>query len=1218
MTAARCSDEPLAQNQQDSTVDTTIEHLSEGLRAENRQHSGIATTGQPDEDARDLFPQHEVEVQAAAINRAVTQTNTLGTLLDSQSGDRWTTAFAEAMAGLDDVARGVVMASSVHDIHQIFARLDDAESAHKKDSLIRRGMSRVRGPLTWLDAALSAASPFAALEPTASSAFGIARGVTTLAIGVCGVEARLSGNIKQMLEQIAVIDDCDNVTQSFDSKGIHKALVAVYRDLLAFYCSAIKILTRQATVLALLSEQLNERLPPLVDNYVNDSKLLNQHIKNATDALLKKIEEMLIDAKVQQLLGAQRLPKTRNRHNELSQSIAKEACEWAVADDAFTTWLAGCGDAALPIEQRTLAVFGEMGCGKTITMAYLVDYIGLLYSSQMPRAMRTYYYIVSDETGRPLEVYLSLIQQLMDQKKFLKILFDRWDEEQKDKGMLGQTQDPFLLSQFLIKAVKAIERPLFIFIDGLDECRGSIDGGAGHILSVLKQCSEASPLVRVCVSSRNQQHIRSLLCDNLVMYVPRAAARDTSIVTHIVERRLAYLNSAGQAIVVEGLSKSAEGSAIWVRLAVELLAKRKIRAPTRLEAFIKEIPGTTVLDLYAKLYAQVTEDDLENCLLLSTALEILAVAERPMSVAELSWAVALSENEREGRTPESSLCVADLTAIVDPDRLLDFLYPFIVSANVNQGDEHARQVRLNHHSVREHVLLSSPQQWVELAANPELARNQSQISRRQAQLHGQIARQCVRYLLLDDLKSLDLFTAQNENTQAFDEIGGLGFMEVSFMEENEDDPAAESHTILSNADAEEGFYNPADRGFGQFFVYASCYWLEHMQKANIQSPVDLADVLTLADERNRWAQNWWKQFHRPDRTIKEDEARQRPRFHDVLTLLSLYGSDNQLREAVSHQVDSATSYDDTARRVSPFRNSIVEVLRIGNPERLPLLLPHDRGRDLKEVADLFLLVLENWARDQRTETPYGDNGDGKYGPVFDHMLQASDLLIDQRWGNELLCLAASHGCLPVLRRLFDAAKESAPLRQEILRCPDRQVWDCAHQSVGMAVWNGHTAVVKYLLAQGGVCDSHLRYRDQKGCTVLHLAARRGDAQMIRILCERLPDAVDERRENGDTPLQILVFDRRPVELATILLEFGGDVRSGSSKPGACCEVEKMDVGPNGDLSDWHEPLRMAARYGDLAMCRGLIKSSGRHDLIWVVAVESEEIASQLNDDLGLE
>lgn len=383
-----------------------------------------------------------------------------------------------------------------------------------------------------------------------------------------------------------------------------------------------------------------------------------------------------------------------------------------MTDSAFKTWITGCGDAALPVEKRILAVLGDMGYGKTTTMVYLVEYSGTLYSSQMPHVSRAYYYINSDGTGRPLDVYLGLIVQFMDQKKFLRVLFDRWDDEQKEKGILGQTQDPLLLSQFLIKAIKAMERPLFIFVDGLDECRDSVGGGANHILSVLQQCAEASPLVRICVSARNHQHIKNLLSGNLITDVPRAATRDSSIVKHLVEKSLAYLNPQRRAIVVEGLSKLADGSAIWVSPAVKLLAKRKIRALRPLKAFrafIDEIPGITVLGLYAKLYGQVTEDELDNCPLLSIALEILAVTERPMSIAELSWAVALVEEDSDGYSgSQSALCINEVTALVDPDRLLGFLYPFIVMTNFSVEDEQARQVHLNHHSVREHVLQSPP------------------------------------------------------------------------------------------------------------------------------------------------------------------------------------------------------------------------------------------------------------------------------------------------------------------------------------------------------------------------------------------------------------------------------------------------------------------------------------------------------------------------------
>lgn len=437
---------------------------------------------------------------------------------------------------------------------------------------------------------------------------------------------------------------------------------------------------------------------------------------------------------------------------------------------------------------------------------------------------------------------------------------------------------------------------------------------------------------------------------------------------------------------------------------------------------------------------------------------------------------------------------------------------------------------------------------------------------------------------MDEFKSLELFTQEDKNTQVFGELCDIPF---AFMDDEDSvDEAEHGEEQLTEfaippdttKTEVEGFYEPAGRGFGHFFVYASCHWLEHMHKADIQvetahdvktlkgakPPICLSDVLRLAEQQGGQEPNWWKQFYRPDCTVKEDESSQRPACHDFLTLLSLYGSDSQLREAVRHERSTAGSYDDTVRRLSPFRNAIAEILRIGDPERLPLLLPYERGRDLKEVADLFSLVLEHWARDQRQAEKLGENSsDHKYEPVFDHMLRASELLIEQSWDNELLCISAGYGCLPFVRRLFGAADQSPALRQEILRCPDRQGWDHLHQSVGMAAWHGHTAVVEYLLDQDGVREGHLRHRSPKGGdTVLHQGARGGAVQMLRMLCEALPEAVSERRKDKDTPLQVLVFSRRSVELVAALLEAGG---AGVRSSRRCSGV--VVVGPNGELSD---------------------------------------------------
>jgi hypothetical protein len=45
-----------------------------------------------------------------------------------------------------------------------------------------------------------------------------------------------------------------------------------------------------------------------------------------------------------------------------------------------------------------------------------------------------------------------------------------------------------------------------------------------------------------------------------------------------------------------------------------------------------------------------------------------------------------------------------------------------------------------------------------------------------------------------------------------------------------DDDIGVRHTLDSSWENwEEGMvrYDPADRGFGEFFVYASCYWISH-------------------------------------------------------------------------------------------------------------------------------------------------------------------------------------------------------------------------------------------------------------------------------------------------------------------------------------------------------------------------------------------------------
>lgn len=168
----------------------------------------------------------------------------------------------------------------------------------------------------------------------------------------------------------------------------------------------------------------------------------------------------------------------------------------------------------------------------------------------------------------------------------------------------------------------------------------------------------------------------------------------------------------------------------------------------------------------------------------------------------------------------------------------------------------------------------------------------------------------------------------------------------------------------------------------------------------------------------------------------------------------------------------------------------------------------------------------------------------------------------------------------MVKRLFGEATRRPAMRDGLLRDVPRDS-NCPnyHQSVGEAVWHNRVEILHYLLKQEGI-EVHLRHRDSGGYNVLHKAARRCNPEVVSLLISHFPEGVNQSNKNGDTPLRLVVFEQGPsgrLESAKILLMQGhADVRTG------CAD----------ELSSWEEPLRMAARNGDIAMCRVLVEVGG--------------------------
>jgi hypothetical protein len=61
---------------------------------------------------------------------------------------------------------------------------------------------------------------------------------------------------------------------------------------------------------------------------------------------------------------------------------------------------------------------------------------------------------------------------------------------------------------------------------------------------------------------------------------------------------------------------------------------------------------------------------------------------------------------------------------------------------------------------------------------------------------------------------------------------------------------------LGNEEAEEIYYNTAERGFGEFYVYGSCFWVDHFRVSTLELLLDNIDIVKfykVSSKKPDWA-----------------------------------------------------------------------------------------------------------------------------------------------------------------------------------------------------------------------------------------------------------------------------------------------------------------------------------------------------------------------------
>ncbi|KAF5228974.1 hypothetical protein FAUST_10708 [Fusarium austroamericanum] len=426
--------------------------------------------------------------------------------------------------------------------------------------------------------------------------------------------------------------------------------------------------------------------------------------------------------------------------------------------------------------------------------------------------------------------------------------------------------------------------------------------------------------------------------------------RDKIIAEKIVETRLAPLTADTKQLVVERLSSLTQGSAIWTTMTVETIAALKIRAPGRMKKPVLSMRWTGTGGPKHGSYG----------------VEILGVARRRLSILELTWAVALGVAD-----PDIST-VAEVAELVDTQGIMALIQPFIASTDFK--DFKKRQITVVHESAKEFILnelaLSRPrlQDVGKLRAEGRAA--DSLISLR---LENNIFDICVRYLLLDEINNLPLFS---EEQMAIEELT----QNLDLF--TDDDDAAAYTTDCSWENWEEGMirYDPADRGFGE------CVTAEPLP--------DLRNIEKLCQANSTRLHNWTSQDSRPD-CIVQARFEFDGSLYDPLSIASLYGSEELLFEMLEKSEFESDEFLPNTALVA-----VDQILQWGDLCRLRMLFfGRETGRYLQNLK-FFRLIIDLWRFSNRN---YRQNWDIAFGIIND----IPDILIRKEWGNKLLCLAAS-------------------------------------------------------------------------------------------------------------------------------------------------------------------------------------------------------------------
>ncbi|KAI7265267.1 hypothetical protein KC343_g3313 [Hortaea werneckii] len=1049
-------------------------------------------------------------------------------------------------------------------IRTIFSNGLQKEHEKKADeSILQKGFSRIEPVLRGLNLTLDVLEPTSSIEPCASSALAIVRMVATVATAVCGAVTEAQSQIEIFVKALPRIDLCDAIQSgNLKQDNVENALIEVYGDLLNFYFHCREVLESRYFTAAEVKSQIKGDIDSIVKSFSSNLDNLDKAINAGTHDLLHRLSTMEIHREVQELLKEADTKEISYVDGGMRRPVTG-ACDWVKSNEVFQNWLE-----ATP-GTRHVMMCGDMGFGKTYTMAFVRKYLTSAEFAPMKPLVCSYFCKEHGEMNQAKSIYRSLLRQLLAAKVSCRWATHQWHEKTKTETQIDPTQCTDKLRNHLISLVKSLRQALYIVIDALDECSDEARAELKTFFEAIcpnphKPDGESpahqsrSGLVRLLTSSRYTERARNW---NAFETIPMRPGRDRDLllVQELANRDLCHrdlnMDQAAVNAVVEQVAQEMQGSALWASTVIQWLKTSGVTTEALVREMLQDIPPPNELvRLYGKLFERMVADNGTNRMLLGLCLDLLAGARRLLTLGELSYAAWTG---RKGSGEKVKSLVEMKNRAEDWKRILQLVRPFI-SVKRTSGDEIGPNTSftLSHQSLRQTIMSIPPGDWITVAPG---TMTQDAKPVREAELNSLLLRHCMDYLLLEEFGKQELVNVYNIFAQSF----YWSFNSSPAPQERDESTVAGASSVSDD-------FDPYANGFGGFYIYAACHWTAHYTAVTREHTTDLKDVVALLQPGSLQRRNWVSRRCQPDCKHDFDLRLEGDTADNPVVFVASWGTTDALKELLDRDF-CTLGFENEDLYMAEIMETARRSISGGDFQVVEVLLDHPSTASKLDGYEILVSLAWIWRSMSPTQVHL-------WRRLLERVVERSQNML-VLFAKDVLLQSAKSGCLPMAKKLFDAGECNQRIADCLLQ-PTTDEWG----PIGVAGMFGHTDVVEFLCQQSGI-ETHLHHRNPEGDNIYHIVARNGNADVLRVLIRYFPEGVNDA--NGSTtPLQIAVGHAKSVEAARVLLLEGR---------------ADLNAGPQ-----YYMPLRDAVRQGRTEMCRMLIVEGKANPWIVVGVTEHPE------------